>query len=126
MGLRGYGDSQSIFYNFSAIFPVIFSVKEICATATEPAVKALIALVACISIANTVTRTDSYIRLAGTAIIRLIAVVIRTYKTPLLFANLPVPIKYSSVTMPDTVSAESIKAQMPHATLTHILGEPSH
>ncbi len=50
--------------------------------ATEPAVKALIALVACISIAYTVTRTNSYIGLASTAIIGLIAVVIRTYKTP--------------------------------------------
>jgi hypothetical protein len=82
MGLRGHGDSQSIFYNFSAILPVIFSVKEICATVTEPAVKALIALVACISIVYTVTRTDSYIRLAGATIIGLVAVVIGTYKTP--------------------------------------------
>ncbi len=84
MGLRGHGDSQSIFYNFSAIFPVIFSVKGICATASEPAVKALMALVACISIANTVTRTDSYIRPAGATIIELVAVAIGTYKTPLL------------------------------------------
>ncbi len=82
MGLRGHGDNQSIFYNFSAIFPVIFSIKEICATATESAVKALIALVACISIANTVTRSDSYIRLAGATIIGLVAVATRTYKTP--------------------------------------------
>jgi hypothetical protein len=28
--------------------------------------------------------------------------------------------------MSNTVSAESIKAQMPHVTLTRILGEPSH
>ncbi len=56
---------------------------EICFEfATEPAVKALIALVTCISIGYTVTRTNSYIRLAGSAIIGLIAVVIRTYKTP--------------------------------------------
>jgi hypothetical protein len=82
MGLREHGDSQSIFYNFSAIFPIIFSVKEICATASEPAVKALIALVECISIAYTVTHTDSYIRLAGATIIKLIAVIIGTYKTP--------------------------------------------
>ncbi len=38
-------------------------------SATEPAVKALIALVVCISIAYTVTRTGSYIGLAGSAII---------------------------------------------------------
>jgi hypothetical protein len=50
--------------------------------ATEPAVKALIALVVCISIAYTVTCTNSYIGLAGPAIIGLIAVVIGTYKTP--------------------------------------------
>jgi hypothetical protein len=56
---------------------------EICfELATEPAVKALIALVACISIAYTVTLTDSYIGLAGSTIIGLIAVVIGTYKTP--------------------------------------------
>jgi hypothetical protein len=36
------------------------------------------------------------------------------------------PGKYSSVTMSDTVSAESIMFQMPHVTLTQILGEPSH
>jgi hypothetical protein len=81
MGLRGHSDSQSIFYNFSAIYPIIFSIKGICATATEPAVKALMALVACISIANTVTRTDSYIRLASATIIGLVAVAIGTYKT---------------------------------------------
>ncbi len=34
-------------------------------------------------------------------------------------------IKYSSVTMPNTVSAESIMSQMPHVTLTQILGKPS-
>ncbi len=82
MGLRGHGDSQSIFFNFSAIFPVIFSVKGICAMATQPAVKALMALVTCISIANTVTCTNSYIRFAGATIIGLVAVAIRTYKTP--------------------------------------------
>ncbi len=36
------------------------------------------------------------------------------------------PIKYSSVTMSDRVSAESIMSQMPHVTLTRILGKPSH
>ncbi len=50
--------------------------------ATEPAVKALIALIACISIAYMVTCTDSYIGLVGAAIIGLIPVVIGTYKTP--------------------------------------------
>jgi hypothetical protein len=52
--------------------------------ATEPAVKALIALVACISIAYIymVARTNSYIPLASAAIIGLKAVVIGTYKTP--------------------------------------------
>jgi hypothetical protein len=50
--------------------------------AIEPAVKALIALVTCISIAYTVICTDSYIGLMGSAIIGLIAVVIGTYKTP--------------------------------------------
>jgi hypothetical protein len=50
--------------------------------ATEPAVKALIALVASISIAYTVTRTNSYIRLLGAVIIGLIAVVLGTSKTP--------------------------------------------
>ncbi len=49
--------------------------------ATEPAVKALIALVACISIAYMVTRTDSYNELVGAAIIGPIAAVIWTYKT---------------------------------------------
>jgi hypothetical protein len=28
--------------------------------------------------------------------------------------------------MSDTVSADSIKAQMPHTTLTRVLGEPTH
>ncbi len=56
---------------------------EICfKLATEPAVKALIALVVCISIAYMVNSTNSYIGLAGTVIIELIAGVIRTYKTP--------------------------------------------
>ncbi len=82
MGLRGHGVSQSIFKIFSAIFFAIFSVKGICATATQPAVKVLIALVMCISIDYTVTRADSFIRLAGTTIIGLIAVVNGTYKTP--------------------------------------------
>ena len=50
--------------------------------ATEPAVKAQIALVTCTLIAYTITHTSSYIRLVGTAIIGLIAVVIGTYKTP--------------------------------------------
>jgi hypothetical protein len=50
--------------------------------ATEPAVKALIALVACISIAYMVTCTNSYFGPAGAIIIELIAVVIGTYKTP--------------------------------------------
>jgi hypothetical protein len=50
--------------------------------ATEPAVKALIALFACISIAYMVTRTNSYIGLVGVVIIGLIAVVIGIYKTP--------------------------------------------
>jgi hypothetical protein len=50
--------------------------------ATEPAVKVLIALVACISIAYMVTRTDAYIGLAGAVIIGLIAVVLWTSKTP--------------------------------------------
>jgi hypothetical protein len=36
------------------------------------------------------------------------------------------PIKYSSITMPNTVSAESIMSQMAHVTLTQILGKPSH
>ncbi len=55
---------------------------EICfKLATERAVKVLIALFACISIAYTVTRTDSYIRLLGAVIIGLIAVVLRTSKT---------------------------------------------
>jgi hypothetical protein len=49
--------------------------------AAEPAVKALIACVACISIAYTVTHTNSYISLAGSAIIGLLEVVIGTYKT---------------------------------------------
>jgi hypothetical protein len=50
--------------------------------ATEHAVKALIALVASISMAYTVTRTDSYIGLLGAVIIGLIAVVLGTSKTP--------------------------------------------
>ena len=28
--------------------------------------------------------------------------------------------------MSDTISADSIKAQMPHTTLMHVLGEPTH
>jgi hypothetical protein len=56
---------------------------EICfKLATEPAVKVLKALIACIFIAYTVTPTNSYIGLGGTAIMGLIAVVIETYKTP--------------------------------------------
>jgi hypothetical protein len=50
--------------------------------ATEPAVKALIALVTSIFIAYTVTCTGLYIRLVGCTIIGIIAVVIGTYKTP--------------------------------------------
>ena len=56
---------------------------EICfELATEPAFKALIALIGCISIAYAVTRTDLYIGLVGAVIIGLIAVVIGIYKTP--------------------------------------------
>jgi hypothetical protein len=56
---------------------------EICFKfATELAVEALIALVACIAIAYTVTRTNSYIGLLGAVIIGLIAVVLGTSKTP--------------------------------------------
>jgi hypothetical protein len=36
------------------------------------------------------------------------------------------PIKQHSITMSGMVSAKSIKAQMPHVTLTRILGKPSH
>jgi hypothetical protein len=50
--------------------------------ATEPAVKATIALVACITISYTDTHTTIYVGLAGASIIRVIAVVIGTYKTP--------------------------------------------
>ncbi len=78
------------------------------------------------SIAYTVTCTDSYIRLAGAIIIGLIAVVTGTYKTPPLFVNSHAPNEKHSVTMSDMVSAESIKAQMPHVTLTRIFGKPSH
>jgi hypothetical protein len=63
--------------------------------ATEPAVKALKALVACISIAYTVTRTKSNIGLAGATNIGLITVLIGTYKTPPL-CHLPVPTNYPS------------------------------
>jgi hypothetical protein len=50
--------------------------------ATELAVKALIALVACISIAYMATRANSYIGLLCAVIIGLIAVVLGTSKTP--------------------------------------------
>ncbi len=50
--------------------------------ATEPAVKALTALVACTSTTYMVTHTDSFIKHAGAARIGLIAFVIGTYKTP--------------------------------------------
>jgi hypothetical protein len=50
--------------------------------ATEPAVKALIALVMCISIAYMVTHTNLFIGLLGAVIIGLTAVVLGTSKTP--------------------------------------------
>jgi hypothetical protein len=36
------------------------------------------------------------------------------------------PIKQHSITMSNTVSTKSIKAQMHHVTLARILGKPSH
>jgi hypothetical protein len=59
--------------------------------ATDPAVKVQIALGACISIAYTVTRTNSYIRLVGAVIIGPIAAVLGTSNPPplhqLAFSN---------------------------------------
>ena len=50
--------------------------------ATESAIKMLIALIACISIAYTATHTNSCIELLGAVIIGLIAVVLGTSTTP--------------------------------------------
>jgi hypothetical protein len=50
--------------------------------ATEPAVKATIAFVACTSIAYVTTHTQNWFGVIATLIIRVISVVIGTYKTP--------------------------------------------
>jgi hypothetical protein len=50
--------------------------------ATEPAVKATIAVVACISIAYVTTHAQNWFGVIATLIIGVISVIIGTYKTP--------------------------------------------
>jgi hypothetical protein len=50
--------------------------------ATEPAVKATIAIMACTSIAYVTTHAQSWFGVIATLIIGVISVVIGTYKTP--------------------------------------------
>jgi hypothetical protein len=55
--------------------------------ATEPAVKATIAVVACISIAYMTTHAQNWFRDIAALIIGVIGVIIGTYKTPPLRAS---------------------------------------
>jgi hypothetical protein len=54
--------------------------------ATEPAIKATIAVVACTSIAYVTTHAQNWFEVIGTLIIGVISVIIGTYKTPPLRA----------------------------------------
>jgi hypothetical protein len=55
--------------------------------ATEPAVKATIAVVACISIVYVTTHAQNWFGVIATLIIGVISVIIGTYKTPPLHAS---------------------------------------
>jgi hypothetical protein len=54
--------------------------------ATEPAVKATIAVVACTSIANMTTHAQNWFGVTAALINKVIIVIISTYKTPPLHA----------------------------------------
>jgi hypothetical protein len=54
--------------------------------ATEPAVKATIAVAACTSIAYVITHAQNWFGVIATLIIKVISVIIGTYKTPPLRA----------------------------------------
>jgi hypothetical protein len=54
--------------------------------ATEPSIKATIAVVACTSIAYMTTHTKNWFEVIATLIIGVISVIIGTYKTPPLHA----------------------------------------
>jgi hypothetical protein len=88
--------------------------------ATEPAVKAAIAIGAFTGITSIITNSPNAFGLSGCVLITGLALIIGTYKMP----PLRTCTNYSS--MSDNVSAESLRAQMPHATLTHIAGKPTH
>ena len=93
--------------------------------ATEPAVKGTIAVVPCVSIAYIATHAETPYGFVSFFLSGIIGVIIRTYKTPPLHAPTWNYDRNTSI-MSKTVSADSIKAQMPHPTLTRVLGEPTH
>jgi hypothetical protein len=66
--------------------------------ATEPAIKATIAVVACISIAQMTTHAQNWFEVIATLIIGAISVIIGTYKTPPLRAS-----KYSWIEQPCSI-----------------------
>ncbi len=89
--------------------------------ATKPAVRGTIAVVSCVSIAYVVTHAQNWYGTSCALLIGIISVIIGTYQTP------PLQAACSSVTMTsDAVSAEGIKAQMPHPTLTCVFDKPTH
>jgi hypothetical protein len=94
--------------------------------ATEPAVKGIIAVVACILIAYvSIHNANTY----GVfqPIFSLVSLESSSTHTKHFPFALPHKIKEIKTSiMSNTVSAASIKAQMPHPTLIQVLGEPTH
>ncbi len=100
---------------------------EICfKLATEPTVKGTSAVVSGVSIAYIATHAETPYEFASTFLIGVINVIIGTYKTPPLCTPARSQETKTSLNMLDTVSVDSIKAQMPHPVLTRVLGEPTH
>jgi hypothetical protein len=86
---------------------------------TEPACKTAIALGAFAGITPIISDLPNAFRIGGCILIGVLALIIGTYTTsPLRSLQL--------TTMLDTVSSDSIRDQMLHATLMRINGEPTH
>jgi hypothetical protein len=95
---------------------------EICfKLATQPVVKGTIAVVSCMSIACVATHVQNWYGESCALLISIISVVIGTYQMPPLCASCT-----SRTMTSNAVSAEGIKAQMPHPILTCVFGKPTH
>jgi hypothetical protein len=89
--------------------------------ATESVVKGTVAVVSCMFIAYVAAHAQNWCGSSCALLIGIISVVIGTYQTP------PLRSSHTSWTMTsDAVSAEGIKAQMPHPILTRVFGKPTH